>query len=131
MKLNLKRQVFADTFTLGELFIDGQHFCYTVEDVDRLSKGQPKVFSQTAIPKGTYNVSLTMSPHFGKVTPRLANVPQFEAVLIHSGNTSADTEGCIIIGTVRTSNGVGLSRQCFTKLMEKLKDQKDITITVE
>ena len=129
MKLKLERDLKAPTYTLGKLFIDDIFFCYTVEDKVR-PLGE-KVFGQTAIPLGTYNISLTMSPHFGKVTPRLANVPGFEGVLIHSGNTAADTEGCIIIGTTREPNGVGLSRQCFTKLMDKLKDKTNITITIE
>lgn len=63
--------------------------------------------------------------------PLLLNVPGFEGVRIHSGNTAADTEGCIIIGTGRTPNGVELSRVCFTKFMVKIKDQKDITLIIE
>ncbi len=142
MKLKLKRELFTEDFTLGQLLIDDIFFCYTVEDKVRQLKdtnkdgdfddlGEGKIHGKTAIPIGTYNVSLTMSPHFGKITPRLADVPGFSGVLIHSGNTAEDSEGCIIVGTVRTTTGVGLSRQCFTKLMDKLKDKKDITINIE
>lgn len=129
MKLLLKRDLLNSEFTLGELFIEGIHFCYTVEDVVR-KPNEPKVFGKTAIPYGTYKVIQTLSPHFGIITPRLVDVPGFQGVLIHSGNTAADTEGCIIIGTVRTENGVGLSRQCFTKLMEKIKGINDLTIEI-
>lgn len=128
MKLELIRDLKNSSYTLGKLSIDDIFFCYTVEDVVRL-EGE-KVFGQTAIPSGTYKVILTMSPHFGKVTPRLLEVPNFDGVLIHSGNTAVDTEGCIIIGTIRIPNGVGLSRQCFTRLMSKLEGQTDISITI-
>jgi hypothetical protein len=131
MKLKLVRDVFTSEFTLGKLYIDDVFFCYTVEDVDRLSKGEPKVFGKTAIPKGVYKVIQTLSPHFGKITPRLLNVPGFDGVLIHSGNTAADTEGCLIVGLTRTENGVALSRQCFSKLMDKIKGVIDLTIEIQ
>lgn len=129
MKLLLKRQVKTKDFTLGELFIDGVSFCYTVEDMERMPN--EKVFGLTAIQKGTYKVIINMSNRFKKQMPLLLNVPNFEGVRIHSGNTSSDTEGCIIVGMTRTLNGVAMSRIAFTKLMEKLKGQKDILITIE
>lgn len=131
MELKLTRDLLNSAYTLGKLSIDGIFFCYTVEDTDRLSRGEAKIFGQTAIPRGTYKVELAMSPHFDKVTPRLIDVPEFDGVLIHSGNTAADTEGCIIIGASRTPNGVELSRICFTKLMDRLNNIKDISITIE
>jgi hypothetical protein len=63
--------------------------------------------------------------------PLLLDVPFFEGIRIHSGNTSLDTEGCIIVGMVRTENGVGMSRIAFTKLMEKLKGQNNIYLTIK
>ena len=63
--------------------------------------------------------------------PLLLDVKGFEGVRIHSGNTALDTEGCIIIGTTRTPNGVALSRECFARFMDKIKDAKDITLTIE
>lgn len=129
MELKLKRQLLNENYTLGELFIDNVHFCYTVEDAV-LPAGQ-KVFGKTAIPAGSYKIIINMSNHFKKEMPLLLKVPNFEGVRIHSGNTAADSEGCIIVGTVRTPNGVGLSRQCFTKLMDKIKGQQNLTITIE
>ncbi len=129
MKFKLTRQLLNESYTLGELFIDGIHFYYTVEDKVRKPE-EPKVFGQTAIPYGTYKVIQTLSPHFGFITPRLVNVPGFDGVLIHSGNTAVDTEGCIIIGKIRTPNGVGTSRDCFKELMDKIKGVQDITIEI-
>lgn len=139
MELKLKRTHLADTYTLGELFIDGKQFCFTVEDKDRdINKdgdlddaGEAKVYGETAIPKGIYKVILSMSNRFKKLMPEVLNVKGFAGIRIHAGNTAIDSHGCIIVGTVRTPNGVGLSRQCFTRLMEKLTGIKDITLTIE
>ena len=128
MELKLKRDLLNESYTLGELFIDDVHFCYTVEDTVR-DKGI-KIPGKTAISKGVYKVILNTSNRFKIIMPLLLKVPDFEGVRIHSGNTSADTEGCIIVGTVRTANGVGLSRDCFKRLMIKLTGQKEINITI-
>lgn len=129
MLIKVKRTKLTDKFTLGELFIDGVHFCYTVED--KVRPIGEKVFGETAIPYGTYKVIINHSNHFGKDMPLLLSVPNFEGVRIHSGNTAADSEGCIIIGMVQTEIGVGMSRVCFTKLMDKLKGVTDIKLTIE
>lgn len=128
MNLLLNRDVKGNFFTLGELFIDGVSFCYTVEDIIR-PDGE-KVVGRTAIPFGIYKVVLSMSNRFKIITPEVLDVKGFKGIRIHSGNTAADTEGCLIVGTIRTSNGVGLSRQCFKKLMDKLKGQKEINLTI-
>lgn len=138
MELKLFRDLRNENYSLGKLSINGQFFCYTVEDAvrdlnndgDLKDAGEAKVYGKTAIPAGRYKVIVNMSNRFGKLMPLLLNVDGFEGIRIHSGNTELDSLGCIIVGTVRTPNGVGLSRQCFTKLMEKLKDQKEIYITI-
>ena len=128
MELTLNRDILNKDFTLGELLIDGQHFCYTVEDVVRNGE---KVHGKTAIPYGRYKVILNMSNRFQKIMPLLLDVPQFEGVRIHSGNTALDTEGCLIVGMVRTENGVGMSRVAFQKLMDKLSKESIIYITIK
>jgi hypothetical protein len=128
MKLLLERQVKTKDFTLGELFIDGVPFCYTVEDMERMPN--EKVYGLTAIQKGTYKVIVNMSNRFKKLMPLLIDVPNFSGVRIHSGNTAEHSLGCIIIGMTRTLNGVGMSRIAFTKLMAKLEGQKNITIDI-
>lgn len=116
--------------TPGILYLDGKMECYTLEDVER----DTKVYGETAIPKGTYNVKLTMSARFGKVMPLLENVPNYSGVRIHSGNTSADTEGCILVGTQRGLVGgnatISGSRDAFARLMDKLAKETSITLEI-
>lgn len=128
MKLLLTRQVFTDDYTLGELLVSGEHFGYTAEDVVR-HDGE-KVDGKTAIPKGTYKVIMNMSNRFKVVMPLLIDVPNFEGVRIHSGNTSADTEGCLIVGNTRTANGVSDSRTACAKLYDLMEKETDIEITI-
>ncbi len=139
MKLLLKRDLKNTSYTLGQLYIDNILFCYTVEDAvrdlnddgDLKDSGETKVYGETAIPKGEYKVILSMSNRFKKLMPEVLNVEGFAGIRIHAGNTAIDSHGCIIVGTVRTPNGVGLSRDCFIRLMKKLDGQKDITLTIE
>lgn len=127
MKLKLKRQDYSDARTIGRLSIDGEDFCWTLED--RVRTG-PKVPGQTAIPAGTYTVRLTMSPRFGRILPLLIDVPGFEGVRIHPGNTAADTEGCLLVGTGRTEDTITGSRDAFNALMARLENAADIEIEV-
>lgn len=141
MKLTLKRIALKQTYTIGHLYIDGKYFCDTIEDKVRDLKKEPKVKGQTAIPYGTYEViTNVVSPRFkdrswakpygGKV-PRLVNVPGFEGVLIHPGTDQNSTSGCLIVGQNKIKGKVINSQKTFYALMSKLKDQKDITITIE
>lgn len=127
MELTLQRKTFNEKFTLGELFIDGVFFCYTVEDKVR----DVKIKGVTAIAYGRYKMIVNMSNRFKKEMPLLLDVPFFDGIRIHAGNTAEDSEGCIIVGMVKTDNGVGMSRVAFTKLMEKLKGQNNIYITIK
>ena len=126
MKIKLNRITRTETSTIGELFIDGKFECYTLEDIER----DVKIKSETAIKKGTYKVVLTMSNRFKKIMPLLLNVPEFEGIRIHSGNTNHDTEGCILVGKTRSVDFIGGSRTAFTSLMAKLQKAKDITIEI-
>ena len=130
MKLNVKRIYFAPTYTIGKLYIDGVKFCDTLADVVR--EDGIKVYGQTAIPAGTYNVVLTMSNRFKKVLPLLQNVPNFEGIRIHAGNTSEDTHGCLLVGTNDKKGMVTNSRNVMAGLMAVLKKAKDgIQITID
>lgn len=119
MELKLLRDVCGADCTLGKLFVDGDFDCYTVEDGVR-PDGQ-KIHGKTAIPEGRYRVVVSRSPRFGRDLPLLENVPNFEGVRIHPGNTADDTEGCIIPGRLRTARGVAQSRLAFEKLFASLK----------
>lgn len=125
--------------TSGRLYIDTTFECYTLEDKQREVKGQPvsawKVPGKTAIPRGTYGVQITFSNRFKRELPLLLNVPGFEGVRIHPGNTAADTEGCILVGDDEGADGfLGQSRQAFDRLFRKIRDAiargDQVTITL-
>lgn len=94
MRLLLKRRFKGDGYTIGSLYVNGEKFCDTLEDrVRDLAGGESKVPGETAIPEGRYRVIVNRSPKFGRDLPRLLDVPQFEGVLIHRGNTAEDSAG--------------------------------------
>jgi hypothetical protein len=130
MELKLVRTKFEKDFTSGSLYIDDVFFCYTLEDEVR----KKKLKAETAIPKGRYEVILKISNRFKKYMPLLLNVPYFEGIRIHNGNTDEHTEGCILVGTSLTNNFIGNSRVTFNKLMSiltKVEKKKKIFITIE
>ena len=128
MLIEVKRFEFKDTYTVGKMYIDNIYECYTLEDVVR--KGA-KVNGQTAIPTGTYNVIINHSNRFNRDLPLLENVPNFTGVRIHSGNTSADTDGCILLGTTWSGQDfIGNSKVAYKKFFEKLQKAKTATIKI-
>lgn len=140
MKLTVERKIKTDKSTIGELFIDGVKECDTLEDKDRglcacqgLEKVKAaKVQNETAIPTGTYMLTIDHSAHFDKDLPHILNVMGFDGVRIHSGNKAADTEGCILVGNNTAPDWVSSSREVFDKLMEKLKTgDKHILIEIK
>jgi len=110
MNLLLNRETFTDKSTIGSLLIDGHFFCYTLEDVVR---GGNKIPGKTAIPYGTYKIIINMSNRFKQLMPQLLDVPKFEGIRIHSGNTAEDTEGCILVGFKKGIDIVTESRLAF------------------
>lgn len=96
MKIQLKRTCFKPTCTIGELFIDGKHDCWTLED--QVREPGVKVWGATAIPAGTYELKLEWSRKFGRLMLFLQDVPNFTGVQIHWGNDERDTHGCILVG---------------------------------
>ena len=138
MKLEVVRKIFTPESTIGHLLIDGVFECYTLEDCSREKPGVAvskwKVPGDTAIPEGTYNIVLDYSNRFKKILPRLVNVPGFEGVRIHAGNTKKDTEGCLLVGDSIGKDFIGNSRKAFDRLMEKLvlasNSKKVIIMTV-
>lgn len=148
MKLLLTRTEKNKHNTIGILSIDGIFFCNTLEDTDRGLKQTDsiehiedvKVFGETAIPTGTYKVDMnTVSPKFkdkewakpyeGKL-PRLVDVPGFEGVLIHIGNSEQNSLGCVLVGEKYGDKLIN-STKTFKQLMNVLtKTKEDITITI-
>ena len=146
MKLELKRTVRSQTYTSGRLYADGAYVCDTIEDTDRdlnrngiFDGGEKKVYARTAIPNGTYRVTLEYSPRFsprygGRKVPRLHDVPHFEGILIHTGNTADDSSGCIIVGTGNAPGRVSGSLAAFERLLAMIERAaaagEDISIKV-
>ena len=137
MKLTLKRIALRPTYTIGRLYIDGEYFCDTCEDKVRdtnkngVFDEEKKVYGETAIPYGTYTIILSMSNRFKRVLPLLLDVPDFEGVRIHSGNTSKDSLGCILVGENKQVGKVLNSRKTENKLMQILSEtDEDIEIEI-
>jgi|SRR5882757_2814274 len=130
MELTLNRYIKNKISTIGTLSIDSKEFCKTLEDTDRDLKQSDtlayiqsiKVPGKTAIPRGRYEVIITLSNRFKIDLPLLVNVPGYEGIRIHPGNTAVDTDGCILPGTYYDENTVANSRDTFNKLFLILKD---------
>lgn len=144
MNIKVIRQHFNEVCTIGTISIEGDDFtCYTLEDCDRhiSQTDKPediqkiKVFGKTAIPYGTYEVAVTFSNKFQKFLPLLLNVKGFDGIRIHTGNTEADSLGCLLVGTQKDvlNNRILNSRSAFAELMllinEKAKTEK-VFITI-
>lgn len=153
MEIKLKRIARKADYTIGHLFVDGQYVCDAIEDTDRgLNQQMPlteiqriKIKDRTAIPAGQYRVTLDVkSPKYsnfarypwaraidGRV-PRILNVTGFEGILIHVGNTAADTSGCVIVGENKVAGKVINSTAAFNKLYSMMANAKGgIFITIE
>ena len=140
MNLTLERIAKRETYTIGHLYINGEYFIDTIEDKDRhLTSSMPlskikeiKVAAETAIPTGTYKIDMnTISPKYslkpwyvknchGARVPRLVNVPGYSGVLIHTGNTAADSAGCILVGKNDAVGMVTNSKYWFLQLYNKM-----------
>lgn len=138
MQILIKREQFMPLCTIGSLYVDGKFECYTLEDADRETADPVecwKIPGKTAIPRGSYPVTLTLSNRFKRVLPLLGNVRGFSGVRIHSGNSHEDTEGCILVGAAKLATTIGASRIAFSALFAKLQaaaDRKEpITLTIE
>ena len=131
MKLVLQRTKLLPTKTLGNLSIDGKFYCFTLEDT--LRPEGVKVKGQTAIPAGIYKVCVTWSNRFRKPLPQILDVPGFDGIRLHGGNTDADTEGCVLVGfNLDASRNIiyrSASAQLTTMLTPKLS--KEISKTYE
>jgi hypothetical protein len=138
MEINITRAPSVKGATIGRLSVDGLFLCYTLEDEVRepntKQDGHPypyisvsdwvaswKIQNKTAIPRGRYRVVVNFSPHFQKELPELCDVPGFSGVRIHSGNSAADTEGCILVGLTTEANLIYHSKDAFKLLFPKIQ----------
>ncbi len=143
MKIQVKRIFKGSAYTIGKLYIDGVYFCDTIEDVIRelpatcpnTLRGiacacKEKVYAETAIPAGTYKVTMEYSPRFKRKLPYLHDVPHFLGILIHSGNDQGHSAGCIIVGKNKVKGKVLESQVTLNALLAKIGNQKNLTITI-
>lgn len=139
MILCLVRKYFKETYTIGILKVNSERFCDTLEDRTRdYSVPEFKVYGKTAIPYGTYKVTLEYSPKFspkysGRKVPYLHDVPGYTGILIHSGNDAEDTDGCILVGLNDRKGWVSQSKATFLRLLDILEavpKGEEITITI-
>lgn len=130
MQLELKRYYFKREYTIGRLFVDGLYYCDTLEDIPRIVK----VNNKTCIPSGMYKIIINDSARFKRKLPLLLNVPGFDGIRIHPGNTADDTSGCILVGENKVKGKVINSRETFNNLFALMNDayldNKEISITI-
>lgn len=129
MELTLVRELFSQNSTVGTLKVNGEFECYVLEDYDRgldnsMSESEiksKKVYGETAIPIGRYEIVTNYSPNFKTELPLLLNVKGFSGIRIHTGNTKKDTLGCLLVGRKRSLDYVSDSKVAFKALMPKIK----------
>lgn len=154
MKIEVKRIALRDKYTIGHMYIDGKFVCDTLEDKVRdlnkngkFDNGEAKIPGETAIPYGKYNITMNVkSPKYSNYAkypyakkynafmPRLQNVPSFEGVLIHAGNTAEHTDGCVLVGENKVKGQVINSQRTWIELMDKYfwpAKQRGEIITIE
>ena len=131
MSIKLHRKYLKATHTIGNLYINGVFFCNTLEDPNRdlnkngkFDNGEKKVYGNTCIPFGIYEVIITYSNKFKRDLPLLLNVPSFEGIRIHAGNTTEATLGCILVGENKEVGKVLNSRKYEAELTSLIKKAK-------
>lgn len=121
MNIEIRRLWETSRSVCGEMWIDGQFECYTLEPA-RLT---PVHAGHPCIPAGTYRVVLTFSPHMGYITPEVLNVPGRSAIRWHIANRPEEVLGCVAVGEGHSADFVSLSAKAFAKLMTLLKTSAD------
>jgi hypothetical protein len=135
VNLNLRRYIFTDKCTIGELTIQGNPFkCYVLEDTVR-NEGV-KIYGETAIPSGIYKVVFQQSAHFKREMPYLQNVKNYTGIMIHWGTKIKDTLGCLLVGKNlkkidETLYEISDSRRSFDELFMILQQHRKEDIFIE
>lgn len=144
MLITIDRAWKKDGYTISRLYVNSELFgCNTLEDTDRGLRQdmqleeikKKKVYGQTAIPSGSYECVYTYSNRFKKMLPLLKDVPGFDGIRIHPGNSAKDTEGCILVGKNNKKGWVSDSRLWTNKLISKMKEawdkKENVTIVIQ
>jgi len=136
ISLRIKRTHPKDTYTIGDMYLDYgdeegyKFFSNTLEDEVR-PIDEPKIYGKTAIPYGIYSLTITFSPKFNRLLPLVNNVPGFQGIRIHPGNTAEDTEGCILVGVNDQVGMIHQSKVTFDKLFNILVESKQDSFILE
>ena len=137
-KLRLVRDTFTDNSTIGKLYIDDVYFSEVLEDKDRgldqsltvEENKRLKVYGETCVPYGKYKGTVSMSMRMKRVLPLLFNVPAFDGIRIHRGNTKKDTLGCIEVGSTRGVDIIYNSKITESKLVELMPEGTEFEIEI-
>jgi len=143
--MHLTRDVFGPTDTLGVLRWKGLDFGFVAEDQDRgIDQAMSleeikalKVASKTAIPTGLYIVKTTWSPKYRRMMPLVMNVPGFEGIRVHSGNTAKDSAGCLLPGMARDIERYTVSRSrvacqwLYREIAAMEADGEEVTLLID
>lgn len=124
----------GESFTPGELYVDGLRTCFTCEDEDRrLEKQGVKVYGKTAIARGVYDLEVSYSNRFKRELPAVLGVESFTGIRMHGGNRAEDSLGCILLGQVRTSAGVAKCAATVERVISMIKaaEQRNERVTLE
>lgn len=142
MEIKIVRKYKKETYTIGDVYVDNKWFSNSLEDKDRglrddmtLSQIKKiKVYGQTCIPYGTYNVTVYFWPKYRKNYPLINNIKGFTGVMIHGGTNHTQTLGCPLVGENRTkgklTNCEKYVRKLTTMCEEAIKRGERVTLTI-
>jgi hypothetical protein len=128
LTIEIRRHTYTRHATLGDLYLNGKRFCHVLEDAVR-GEGI-KVKAHTAIPEGTYPVAVTYSPRFDRMMPLVMNVPNFEGIRIHGGNTHENTEGCPLVAWEKV-NDFTIQGTAESALTDKIEEYDTVFLVVK
>ncbi|MGM9777821.1 MAG: DUF5675 family protein [Prevotella sp.] len=133
MKIVIKRDVKGNTYTAGKMYVDGRHFADTLEPRAIDWSKEQKTPGKTAIPEGTFKLEMRYSTRFKTQMPFVLNVPHFDGIMLHVGNSVRDSRGCILVGTRTFPSVLTHSRKAVNRLILMMEEHKgeSVTLTVE
>lgn len=130
LKLSIQREIFDDDKTIGKLYVNDQYYCDTLELKYRGDNMKDvKVPGYTAIPQGIYTVVIGHLSTIDRDVPLLQNVPDFSGIYIHTGASTDNTTGCILIGDYK-NNVWSLNSAYVNEITDLVRDADETTIKV-
>ena len=140
MDIQVRRFAFKESYTIGRMTAGGEKLCETLEDKIRDLKdlnhdgdfddpGEGKIYGETAIPCGRYQVIVTWSSKFEKRLPELLHVPGFTNIRIHSGRNAKHTEGCILVGENKEKGQLTNGPYYQTSIVKMIDEDSEKGIT--